>query len=120
MIDKEFLKKIEDETGYKPIFHDDYVLVITLDFNNIEMQFQCLKHNAKFLKNIDMDKDIFVTVNFLEISDLTVEADDFCNSVACIISEFTFEKREEKYYIEINPSCGFYMKFNAKDYEIVK
>ncbi|MFH2031710.1 MAG: Imm50 family immunity protein [Bacteroidota bacterium] len=120
MIDKEFLNKIEDIVGYKPLFHDDYILLSTLNFNNIEMQFQFLQHNAKIFKNTDIEADIFVTVKFLEISDLTVEAYDFCNNVACIISEFTFEKRDEKYYIEIEPSCGFYMKFTAKGYEIAK
>jgi hypothetical protein len=119
MIDKEFLKKIENEIGYKPLFHDDYITWITLGVN-IVMQFQFLKHNAKFFKNIDINEDIFVTVKFQEISDLIVETDDICKEITCIISDIIFYKKEDKYYIEIYPSFGTYLKFTAKDYEIIK
>jgi hypothetical protein len=120
MIDENFLLKIEQEIGFRPLFHDDYIPTIVLDSDNLVIKFQFLKENAKYFKKIDIDEDKFVSVKFHKITNLMIETDGFCNDVASLMFDFFVEMKDGKYHVEVDPSCGVYFEFIAESYEIIK
>ncbi|MFA5007450.1 MAG: hypothetical protein WC509_08335 [Candidatus Izemoplasmatales bacterium] len=120
MIDENFLLEIKHNIGFRPVFHDDYIPSFVMDSDNLVMKFQILKEHARNFTNVDFNKDVLFTVIFRKIQDLLFETDGFCNDVTCLIFDFSIKKKEERYHVEIEPSCGLYMNFTAESFEITR